>query len=105
MTATLFILGAAAGAAARHLVNRLGTGWRGTLALNVVGAFALGFLLATDAGNDTTTVVGVGVLGSLTTFSTFSLEVVESPRRNRLVIVTATLVLGLAAAAAGHALG
>jgi CrcB protein len=105
VTAALFVVCAGAGAALRHLVNRLGTGWRGTLALNVVGAFALGAVLASDAANDTITVVGVGLLGSITTFSTFSLEVAEAPRRNRIVIVSATLVLGLGAAALGHTVG
>lgn len=105
MTAALFLLAAAGGAVARHQVNRLGTGWRGTLWLNVVGAFVLGWLLAADPSGATRTVVGSGMLGSLTTFSTFSLEVVEAPRWHRLVIVTATVVLGLGAAAIGHALG
>lgn len=105
MTAALFVLCAGVGAAARHLVNRIGTGWRGTLALNVVGAFTLGILLASDASSDTGTVLGVGLLGSVTTFSTFSLEVVEAPRRHRVVIVGATVVLGVAAAVLGHAVG
>jgi len=105
MTAALFVLCAGAGAAIRHLVNHIGTGWRGTMALNVAGAFALGILLATDASSDTTTILGVGVLGSVTTFSTFSLEVAEAPRRHRLVIVGGTVGLGVAAAALGHAVG
>lgn len=105
MTAALFVASAAIGAALRHQVNRLGTGWRGTLGLNVAGAFALGWLLAADTQPETVTVVGVGLLGSLTTFSTFSLEVIESPRRHRLVIVSATLVLGIAAAMLGHSVG
>jgi len=105
VTAALFVLGASTGAVLRHLVNRLGRGWLGTLAINTTGAFALGLLLASGAGTETITVVGVGLLGSLTTFSTFSLEVIEAPRRNRLVIVSLTLVLGLGAAALGHALG
>ncbi len=105
MTAALFVLAAAGGSFVRHQVNRLGTGWRGTLWLNVLGAFALGWLLAADPSDDTRTVVGVGLLGSLTTFSTFSLEVVEAPRWHRLVIVTTTVVLGLGAAGLGHALG
>lgn len=104
MTAALFVLGASTGAVLRHLVNHLGRGWLGTVALNTAGAFALGVLVASDPGPDTLTVIGVGLLGSLTTFSTFSLEVVEAPRRRRLVIVSSTLVLGLGAAALGHTL-
>lgn len=105
MTAIWFVLAAAGGAVARHQVNRLGTGWRGTLAINVVGAFALGLLIASEPGHDTITVVGTGLIGSLTTFSTFALEFAEAPRRLRLVIVVGTVGLGLAAATLGHSLG
>lgn len=104
MTVVWFVVAAAAGSVARHQVNRLGTGWRGTLALNVVGAFALGLLLASEPHDVTVTVVGTGLIGSLTTFSTFALEVVEAPRRTRLVILVGTVGLGLGAAALGHSL-
>ncbi len=105
MTAIWFVVAAAGGAIARHQVNRLGTGWLGTLALNVSGAFALGLLLAVEPGHADVTVLGAGLLGSLTTFSTFALEFVEAPRRLRLVILVGNVGLGLAAAALGHALG
>ncbi|MDW3214073.1 MAG: CrcB family protein [Ilumatobacteraceae bacterium] len=105
MTAMWFVLAAAGGAVARHQVNRLGTGWRGTMALNVLGAFALGLLVAAEPGQATVIVVGTGLLGSLTTFSTFALEFAEAPRRIRLVILVGTVVLGLAAAALGCSLG
>jgi CrcB protein len=105
VTPIWFVLAAAGGAVARHQVNRLGTGWRGTLAINVVGAFALGLLIASEPGHDAATVIGTGLIGSLTTFSTFALEFAEAPRRLRLVIVVGTVGLGLAAATLGHSLG
>jgi fluoride exporter len=105
VTALWFVLAAAGGAMTRHQVNRLGTGWRGTMALNVVGAFALGLLVGSDAGDATLTVVGTGLCGSLTTFSTFALEFAEAPRRIRLVILVGTVALGLGAAALGFSLG
>ena len=105
MTALWFVLAAAGGAVTRHQVNRLGTGWRGTMALNVAGAFALGLLIASDPGDSTSTVVGTGLFGSLTTFSTFALEFAEAPRRIRLVILVGTVSVGLAAAALGYSLG
>ncbi len=105
MTAIWFVLAAAGGAVARHQVNRLGTGWRGTMALNVVGAFALGLLLASEPAHRTVTVVGAGLLGSLTTFSTFALEFAEAPRHLRVMILVGTVSVGLAAATLGHALG
>ena len=104
-TAMWFMVAAGGGAVARHQVNRLGTGWRGTLAINVAGAFAVGLLLATEPGHDTATVLGAGLFGSFTTFSTFALEFAEAPRRIRLVILVGTIGLGLAAAVLGHAIG
>lgn len=105
MTAFLFACAAGLGAATRHAVNRVGVGWVGTFAVNVIGAFALGWLVAARPGADMLTVVGTGFLGSLTTFSTFALEATDGPARRRAAVVMATLVVGLAAAAAGWALG
>lgn len=101
MIALSFVLAAGAGAGVRHLVNRLGTGWVGTAAVNIVGAFVLGWLVASDPSRDVATVFGIGFLGSLTTFSTFSLEVVEQPVGRRLAMIGAMLALGLGAAAIG----
>lgn len=105
MTPALFVAGAAVGALVRHLVNRIGLGWIGTLGINVVGAFALGVLVAVDPGGRTTTVIGAGLLGNLTTFSTFSLEASDGPTRHRVTVITATLALGLAAGALGYSIG
>lgn len=105
MSAIWFVVAAAGGAMARHQVNRLGTGWRGTLVINVAGSFALGLLLASDLGHDAAIVFGTGLLGSLTTFSTFALEFAEAPRRVRALILVGNVGLGLAAAALGHAFG
>ena len=104
MTVALFVVGASGGAIVRYLVGLLGFRWHGTLALNVTGSFALGFLLASDASTDTKTWLGTGLLGSLTTFSSFSLEAVEAPRRERIAIVAVSVVLGVGAAALGYAL-
>jgi CrcB protein len=100
-----FAVTAAVGGVLRHLVNRRGWGWRGTLAVNVVGAFLLGALAGRGGDADALTVLGTGLLGAFTTFSGFALEVVEAPRRDGVVITAGTLVLGIAAAAAGWALG
>ena len=105
MTVVAFVIAAGVGTAVRHGVNQLGLAWKGTALVNVTGALLLGLLLGTDPTPSTATVVGLGFLGSLTTFSMFALEVAEAGPRQRLAIVTITLVAGIGAAASGHALG
>jgi CrcB protein len=114
VTPLLVILGAALGAPLRLLVTRFaGRGGRdpasGTLAVNVGGSAVLGVLLgltAVPAG--VVALVGTGFCGALTTFSSFGADVVrlsEARSRARAVgYVAATVVLGVAAAAGGHAL-
>lgn len=85
-----------------------------TLMVNVLGAFALGVLLAACLERGVgppllLPVVGVGLLGGFTTFSTFALEAVALVEAGRLTHAAAyvglTNVVGLAAAVAGLALG
>lgn len=105
MTPVWFVLAAATGALVRHGVNLLGRGWSGTLAVNVVGSFVLGWLLGSGASSDTLLVVGTAGCGSLTTFSTFAVEVVEVTGPRRITVVAATVVGTVLAAAVGFALG
>lgn len=81
----------------------------GTLAVNVAGAFALGLLTGLGAAGGTLLVLGAGLLGSFTTFSTWMLETErlaeEGEGRLALVNLAVSLAAGLAAAAAGWALG
>ncbi len=104
MTAVLFVVAAGLGAATRLRINQYGWTWLSTLAANVTGSFALGWLIERGPSHAMSTVVGTGYLGSLTTFSMFALEATEGPPRRRAVIIVATLVLGLASATAGHTL-
>jgi CrcB protein len=83
----LVAAGGAVGAVARYLtglaaLRSLGAAWPyGTLAVNVVGGFAMGLLAALLAARGEADqdrwrlLLGVGVLGGFTTFSAFSLEV------------------------------
>lgn len=107
-------IGGFVGAVARHLLSgwvaRLTAGTTlaglplGTLVVNVVGSFALGALLAQGERlpHETRLFVSVGVLGALTTFSTFSVESLELFRRDAPALALANLVgsvaLGLGAA-------
>ena len=106
------------GAGLRYLVDVLVVGGRprrlplGILVVNVTGSFALGVLTGLGAGmvgGDLAWVIGVGLLGGYTTFSTVSLESVLLMRageaRRGWMNAVGTLLIGVAAAAAGLAIG
>ncbi|EGQ9121390.1 fluoride efflux transporter CrcB [Vibrio parahaemolyticus] len=78
-------LGGAIGACSRYLVSEFGVllfgrGFPyGTLTVNVVGSFIMGLLIAAFENEILATepwrqVIGLGFLGALTTFSTFSMD-------------------------------
>ncbi|MDN2479816.1 fluoride efflux transporter CrcB [Vibrio astriarenae] len=78
-------LGGAFGACSRYLVSELcvqlfGRGFPyGTLTVNVIGSFAMGCLIAAFENELLATepwrqIIGLGFLGALTTFSTFSMD-------------------------------
>ena len=80
-----------------------------TLAINVVGSFLLGALVVTPADwmtEQTRDALGVGLLGGFTTFSTFSvqafLDLEAGEPGKALIYVSASVGLGVAAAAAGY---
>ena len=105
MTAVWFVLAVGLGAAIRLRINRLGWGWAGTLLANAVGCFLLGWLIATDPSTATTTVIGTGFLGSLTTYSMVAIDASEGRAAHRLTVIVGNLLFGFAALVAGHALG
>jgi CrcB protein len=83
-----------------------------TLVINVVGSFLLGLLLSQAAarlGAPATAVLGTGLLGGFTTFSSSALQSVtlwmEHRRWAALAQALGGLVVAAAAAAAGLALG
>ena len=80
----------------------------GTLAVNLSGAFALG-VLSGVALSGAARLLGTGVLGAFTTFSTWMLESHRLGEDGRLPAglanLAVALVLGLGAAALGRALG
>jgi CrcB protein len=115
MTLALVILAAAVGAPLRYVVDQaVQQRWRGafpagTLTINLTGSLLLGLLtgLAAHHGlpRQALAVLGTGLLGAYTTFSTFSYETVrlleEGAVAEASLNVAGSLVLGLAAAAAG----
>ncbi len=77
--AAVGVLGAA-GAYARFQVGGAITARRpsafpfGTFAINLTGSFALGFLTGLGVSHDARLMVGTGLLGAYTTFSTWMVE-------------------------------
>lgn len=61
----------------------------GTLAVNVIGSFVLGLVTFTGVGNEVVLLLGTGVCGSFTTFSSFSFETVRLAERNEWVQASA----------------
>jgi len=87
----LVMVGGAIGSGARYGVGRvalalLGPGYPwGTLAVNLIGGFAMGMLAGLvsrlASAEEWRLLIGVGLLGGFTTFSAFSLEMVNMIER------------------------
>jgi len=114
MTTLLVAVGGTLGVLARYGISRLTLHsealiWS-TVGVNVVGSFLLGLLVAEHwFDRDVREALGVGLLGGFTTFSTFSVQIIleadaGEPGR-ALAYLLASVIGGVAAAAAGYALG
>ncbi len=82
----------------------------GILVVNVTGSFALGLLMAlAPVPEPWHSIIGIGLLGGYTTFSTVSVETVLLAQRRRrtqaLLNVVGTLAATLVAALAGILIG
>ena len=85
----------------------------GTFAVNVIACFGLGLVVALHQSCGAKTglalLIGVGFFGSLSTFSTFAVELFNELRAGRpfvaVVLAMASIAAGLCAAAAGYGLG
>ena len=111
--------GGAVGALGRHAVSYWSLKWFGpgfpwgTLAVNVIGALAMGLLIELFAlrggvSNEARAFLTVGVLGAFTTFSTFALDVATLSQRKELLLagvyVASSVSLAILALFAGLAL-
>ncbi len=111
----LVAIGGAVGAVGRHLIGLASAGTLGkalpygTLFANGLGSFMLGALVAwvarTDASPEVKLLIGTGLCGALTTFSTFSVEtlqLLEQGQRGAAVgNLVCNLVVGLGLAGLG----
>lgn len=115
MTWLLVIAGAAAGAPLRYLTDRFVQArhdtafpW-GTLTANVLGSVLLGVLTGAASLGDQRLhlLIGTGLCGALTTYSTFSYETLQlvgvGARLYALINLALTLTCGLGAFSVGHA--
>lgn len=115
MTVVLVLIGGAIGAPVRYLTDLVVQSrhdsvfpW-GTFAVNVAGSLTLGAVAASVATHGAPTwlltLLGTGLCGALTTFSTFSFETLrlaqDGSYLEALLNVSASLAVGLAACAAG----
>jgi CrcB protein len=115
MTALLVAAGAAVGAPARYLLDRAiqsrhraAFPW-GTFVVNMLASVVLGFVtgavVAEGAGRNVEALVGIGLCGTLSTYSTFAFEtlrlVEEGSRRTAVANVVCSVVGGLGAAFLG----
>ena len=117
MTLALVAVGGACGAVLRYVVDQLVTARRtgpfpwGTYVVNVVGCLVLGavagFARGTAAADWVLPLLGTGLCGGLTTFSTFSFETLrlleDGEWWRAAANVGASLGAGLAAVAIGFA--
>lgn len=103
----LVMIGGALGAGARHLVGRATMAWfganfpYGTLTVNILGGLLMGLLVGilarTSAGESWRLLLGVGVLGGFTTFSSFSLDVVTMIERGAVTLALGYILVSVIA--------
>ncbi|SEH16934.1 CrcB protein [Natronorubrum sediminis] len=102
--------GGAIGALLRHWVYLQFSSERfpwPTLAVNVLGSFVFGLATFLGAGDTTIQLVGIGICGAFTTFSSFSVETVQLYERGDRLLAVANAAgnLGLSLCAIALAWG
>jgi len=112
MTALYVFVAGGLGCLARYGISNAFHGdalpWA-TFGINIAGSFLLGMLLVVSGewlNDQTRTALGVGFLGGFTTFSTFSVQawadIEGGEPLKALTYVAASVIVGIAAAAAGY---
>ena len=112
MNYLLVFVGAGIGGMLRHGANLLGLRLAGeafplaTLAVNIVGSFAMGlvagvFMLKADLPHPLRLFLATGILGGFTTFSAFSLDAVALYERGEVGVAALYIVASVALSIAG----
>ena len=107
LTLSQVALGGAIGAVLRYLTGLALAFPYGTLAVNIVGSFAIGVLwIAMAERGPWSALLITGILGGFTTFSAFSLDTLRLIEAGRApaagLYVWASVTLSLGACALGH---
>ncbi|MED0674417.1 fluoride efflux transporter CrcB [Aneurinibacillus thermoaerophilus] len=99
------------GAISRFIVVNIVNKWTdssfpyGTLTVNIVGSFLLGFLYGADVDWQMSVMFGTGFLGSFTTFSTFQYEIFQLKKlkkhKEMVWYIGSSIIIGIIAAAIG----
>ncbi|KAB2486596.1 fluoride efflux transporter CrcB [Priestia endophytica] len=115
MIALFIAVGGFLGALARFVVSswmnkKSSTGFPiGTLFINLLGSFLLGWIAGTSTTSNLYFFLGVGFIGSFTTFSTFKLENIQLHEKKKHSIsysyLTYSYIGGILLAFAGMMLG
>ena len=76
LSAFLFLFLAGCGASIRWRLQNLPLwdSWISTVCVNIFSSFFIGFLIAANPASEVVTILGVGFLGSLSTFSTVIMQ-------------------------------
>lgn len=104
----LIAIGGFAGANLRYFAGLLFPGMQGTLLVNVLGSFALGFVLYEARYSEllsgkTRIIVGTGFISSFTTYSTFVVESAMATTWLLTANILASYALGFAGVLLGRA--
>jgi CrcB protein len=111
LPAVLFLFFAGFGASIRWRLQDLSLwdDWISTALVNIFSSFFIGFLVALNPASEVLTILGVGFLGSLSTFSTVIMQtaatIENSKRRTAVFILGSNIVLGVLFAYIGLKVG
>ena len=101
MTVVLFVFAAGAGALGRFALGRVVCSWQALLIANTVGSGLFGVVVASDLDPRWLTVLGTGLCGALTTYSSFAWELRCGGRRFALWYAPLTIACAAGAASLG----
>ena len=80
LSAFLFLFLAGCGASIRWRLQNLHLwdSWISTVCVNIFSSFFIGYLIAANPASEVVTILGVGFLGSLSTFSTVIMQLAKT---------------------------